>query len=69
MAFLRATTTPAAAPGHVWHSPEDVVEVPDGLAHELLHIADQFTEVLPGDPRHPDTKRGPGRPRKTPLSE
>lgn len=69
MAFLRANTTPASAPGgHVWADAKTVLEIPDDLANELLHIAGQFCEVLPGDPDHPASK--PKRAAvKTPVEE
>lgn len=36
---LRKTITPGAAPGgHTWDTPEDVVDVPDDLALDLMAI-------------------------------
>lgn len=52
--YVRANSTPASAPGgHVWEDETSVVEVPDHLGTELVRIAGQFSEVLPGDPDHP----------------
>ena len=73
MAYLASRNTPASAPGgHTWDTPDDVVELPDDEANELLSIfAAGFYEILPGDPKHPDTETKPrrGRPPKTPIAE
>ncbi|MGW1071579.1 hypothetical protein [Streptomyces sp. NPDC002537] len=74
--WLRKTRQlPGSAPGgYAWSTHEDVVEVPDGLATDLLAIPDAgFTEAAapsgPATASAPETgdaqaaKRRPGRPR------
>lgn len=51
---VKATVTPASAPGgHTWEDENVIREVPDALGTDLLRIAGQFVEVLPTDPEHP----------------
>jgi hypothetical protein len=68
--YVKAHNTPASAPGgHSWEDEGSVVEVPDHLGTELIRIAGQFSEVLPGDPEHPgDGEDLIGAPAKKPCA-
>lgn len=60
MPFLRKKHTPgSAAGGLVWDDESSVVEVSAKVAVELLRIGDEFSEVLPSDPAHPDYEPEP----------
>jgi hypothetical protein len=70
--YLRATTTPAAAPGGlVWDNPDSVVAVEHDLAAELLKIAGQFSEVHDAAQAHSasEAKPKPKRATITPVHE
>lgn len=63
MAWLKKTKLlPGAAGSHVWHTREDVVEVDDALAVELLEIPDAgFVSVAAPEPdatAEPDGEAG-----------
>ncbi|MFF0409062.1 hypothetical protein ACFYUY_01330 [Kitasatospora sp. NPDC004745] len=58
---LRKQSAPGSAPGGLtWATPDDVVEVPDDLAVELLAIRDAGFEHVPHLPLTADTGEDPG---------
>ena len=47
MAFLQCSKTPAGFGEYVWNNPDDLVEVPDEHAVQILAIPDAgFSEVI-----------------------
>lgn len=60
--FVRAKSAPASGGGFTWDDTDQIVEVPDEVGHELVHVAGGavFAEVLPDDlpKKSAATKRG-----------
>ena len=68
---LVAKDTPGGAAGFDWPRSFAVVEVPYELALYLAGVQDADFTIVDGNPPADEepAKRGPGRPRKTPVTE